>query len=349
MANLAGFIPQPGPGAVYGGNWSQDYGDVMNTLVEAQRAQQQNQFAHSPFGGSFNRRFGGAMPAGLSGAMPQQQEAMPDLAALQGALAQAMQGAPGTNMMEGLAPGGGDLAQHSGAMQQQPWYDEYLAAHEGGAQLPMLQNMGGRGLNEVEQAGIQDRRQQRLGGTLPMADRRANVRNNAIAESEQRSVRMGDMSQNQQYFNELSRLQGQLGGQQGGGDLMNGVMFGPQAMADMAMVGQRDRETQAKLAFAASPQGMMAASVANGTPMSMQQIQQMLSGVPLPEQLLEQSGGDWERFKTMANANGLSAEETLQAWSRMTGQHKGGVQTPSIFDQLSGAGSSAGWDWNPYD
>lgn len=202
MANLAGFIPQPGPGAVYGGNWSQDYGDVMNTLVEAQRAQQQNQFAHSPFGGSFNRRFGGAMPAGLSGAMPQQQEAMPNLAALQGALAQATGGA---QMMDAS----------NGSLQSQPWYDEYLSVAQAGGQLPMVHGGGGP-LTGEEQRGITERRQQRLengrAGLLPMEDRRANVRENALADSEQRKMRMGKLDPDQVRFNQLSRLQGGLGG-----------------------------------------------------------------------------------------------------------------------------------------
>lgn len=344
MANLAGFMPQPGPGAIYGGDWSQPWSGVMDTLLQSQQAGQQRAWDQSPSGPSFNRRFGGMLPPSLNmPSAPVQQQADPQtLAALQGALSGAIQDSESFMLPN-------NTVQHSGSMQSQPWYDEFLAAHEAGAPTPMLQNMGGRGLNPTEQAGIQQRRQERLGGTLPMADRRANVRNNAIAESEQRSVRMGDMSENQQYFNELARLQGALGGQQGGGNLMNGVLFGPEAMVGMDRNQTEGQIARDRLGFAGSPVGMMAASIANGTPISMQQIQQMISGAPLPEQILQQSGGDWGKFKTMANASGMSAQETLDAWARLTGDQRGGVQTPGFLDVLSGAGGSAGWDWNPYD
>lgn len=352
MANLAGFIPQPGPGAVYGGNWSQDYSDVMNTLVEAQRAQQQNQFAHSPFGGSFFNRFGGPLPPGLAGGAAQAPQQPPvDMAALQGALAQAIGSTPGTSI---TSPPFGDtiVNQATGSLQSQPWYDEFMAVAQAGGNTPVVKG-NHMPLQQHQQqaldAGIQDRRQQRLGGTLPMADRRANVRNNAIAESEQRSVRMGDMSENQQYFNELSRLQGDLGGQQGGGDLMNGVMFGPKAMADMAAVKQRQQEVMAKLGFAASDPGLLAASIASGNPMSLQQIQQMRTPPQVADQLFQQAAGNWEVFKNLANANNISAEQTLNEWQKRTGQKMGGVQAPSIFDPLIGAGTQRGWDWNPYD
>lgn len=268
MANLAGFMPIPAPGTTYGGNWSQPYSGIMDTLLQAQQAGQQRAWDQSLSGPSFNRRFGGMLPMSLNApSAPVQQQADPQmLAALQGALAQAVGGDPASNFMAGVAPGGGDLLQHSGSMQSQPWYDEYLAAHEAGAPTPMLQNMGGRGLNEAEQAGITARRQERLGGLTPMAERRQNVQNKALYAREQNAVDSGNMSPNQQYFNELARLQGALGGQGGGGSLMTGVLFGPDAMVGMDRNNAERDMTRAKLDFAGSPAGWVAGAFANGQP-----------------------------------------------------------------------------------
>lgn len=340
-----GFLPMQDALSM---NWAQSQGPLPGDLASlidanAQRQSAQARYSAQPFAADFLRRFGGAVDAAQSSPNVPQADPLAARLAMVNAM-QADQGV-GTNLMPGMAPGGEDLAQYSGSLSQQPWFDELIAAGRAGADLPMMQAMNSRGLTDAERAGIQQRRQERLSGTLPMAERRAMVRDKAIAQSEQRRARTGDLSPNQQYLNEIGRFSQGQGGQ--GGSFLDAVLFGPEYAANMAAVNQRDLADNRKWAFATSPQGMVAGSIASGNPMSLDAIRQLMGGPPSVESLVQASGGDWEKFKTMANAFGLTGPETLDAWARVTGEQRGGPAKPDILDILSEL-SPAGWTWNPY-
>lgn len=352
-------------------NWQQSRNgqvppDVAAMIdADAQRQAGQQAYAAQPFADSFLRRFGGPMLE-----QPQQQAQQQldprTVAALFGHMGSDMQDAGATQRpMDGadartLAQNGFPTGSIQGremvqmpsgqSLAEQPWLDEYASLARDGQQVPMI-----RGNATTESPEMSQRRQaygdakraERNAGTLPMAERRANVRNNAIYENEQRQVRMGDMSPSQQGFNEVGRFAEGMG--DGGDNFLNAYMFGPAYGAQMQEIEQRGQQAQATRDWASSPRGMMASSAANGTPLSMQQIQQLMGGAPTAEMLLQQSGGDWERFKTMANASGMDGQQTLDAWARMTGQQRGGPNPPGILEMIGGAMTPSNWDWNAYD
>lgn len=308
--------------------------EAMSGMPDLYRQAAQQQYSHQPMADSFLRRFGQPMVE-----QQQQSPMQPDmLQALmsQGGMIDAMtnQGAQdaGTSFMQN-ARGGEGLAQYSGALADQPWLDEFANAGRQGVDLPMLQGNAGP-QSDAMKAGIAERRQQRLGEQVPMKDRQAAVRQKALIKSEQRAGRMGDISQNEMYFNQAGRFADNMGG--GQGDFLNAMMFGPEYGAGMAAVNQRGQESRDKLNFAGSVPGMVAGSIAGGNPISAQQVGQLMGGPPSAEVLLQQSGGDWNKYKTMANAVGMSGQETLDSWARMTGQQMGGPAKPGFFDMLGG-------------
>lgn len=204
--------------------------------------------------------------------MPQEQQAPQGPQQDPGLLLQALQLAARNsgqlspnNVMRG--PGGtyhGDVINSSGPMQGEDWYPEYIAAAQGGADLPMIRG-NAKPFSDEAKAGMAARRQERLRDTLPMAERSANVRSNAIAKSAARHGRMG-IGDNAPQMDLLQRLQGM----EGGGDPMSGVSYlrnrmmgGPQfagaafegaqksSLLDQEMQGRAATE-QAKLMYAAA-------------------------------------------------------------------------------------------------
>lgn len=331
MPQAFGFLPMEDALSM---NWQQSLRppssyDVMSTLLDAQRQAGRDSYAAQPMASSFLDRFGGPM---LGQSQPQQaaqQQLDPEmLSMLLGGLRSAVAGSnktkPGNNsaMMNPDTPQE-TILQGTGRLQDQPWYDEYLLASQQGADVPMVKG-NAPAMSDAARSGIQERRQERLSGTLPMAERRANVRNDAIAKGEQRAARMGDLSPNQQFFNEAGRFQENMGGE--GGDFLNGIMFGGPVMADMHKSRLVAEQSQAQRDWAESPGGMAAAAAANG------------NRPPLPADpgadLVARAGGDWDRFKVIANASGMTAQETLDTWRRVTGQDRGGPTKPGFFDIL---------------
>lgn len=309
-------------------NWEQSprpasSADVLMSLLAAQRAESQKKFANSPFGSSFNRRFGGLglpEPAAPSGPSP---DDLATLDALQQSFNQAVQADGNSSMFN--VNGEQRLKQGTGSLQSQPWYDELVALGQAGGGMPTIQG-NARPLTEAEKAGIKSRRDARLAagqaGTLPMEERRALVRNRAQAKSDQRQVRMGDMDP---FAAQIAALQ-RLGLDE---NMMNTLVMGPEAAVGFDrnnMQRQLGREAiQAEFPQQPGLDPQMA----------------VYAGI------YERSGGSWDKFKNMANAAGLTAEETLRAWALMTGEQRGGPAKPSILESLPGMGS--GWDWNPYD
>lgn len=269
MAGLAGFMPAPGPGAIYGGNFTPDWSDVMNTLVASEQANARQNYGNSPMGSDFLRRFTGASPLGLPAQENPVAPSTPDFAALQGALAQAAresgQFIPNAVTRQTGVPYAGPMIDASeGPLRGQPLYDELIAAAQAnpGAAMPMVMGSGGTP-RDMDKANAY-----RANRAAEMDSRRNAVQQQAIAKSEQRASRMGDLSPNQQYFNELARLQGALGGgQQGGGqNLMNGVLFGPEAMVGLDRNNAERDIAQKRLDFAGSPEGWVAGAFSNGMP-----------------------------------------------------------------------------------
>lgn len=148
----------------------------------------------------------------------------------------------------------------------EPWLDEYVAAGQAGADLPIIK--GGAATDSPEMlarraAHRAERIKNERAGLLPMEERRANVRSNAIAKSAARHGRMG-IDDNAPQMDLLRRLQGM----EGGGDPMSGVSYlrnrmlgGSQfagaafdaaqksALLDQEMQGRADLE-QGKLTYA---------------------------------------------------------------------------------------------------
>lgn len=287
--------------------------DVMQSVLDAQRAQSRNQFANSPFGDSFLRRFGGLAPemGGGMGAAPSTPMADPNLMNnLMGAV-YANQG-NSSNFMEGLAPGGGNLLQHSGPMQQQPWYDEYVAAHQAGMETPTLQNMrAGTPVNKEKQAAYREQRQ------ATEDSRWDAVRNKAVAKSEQRAARMGDISPNQQFLNEIGRFSDARGGE-GGNSFLDAALYGPEYAAAMAAVNQRGQEAQSRLDMLKDPTAIWANALANGQQIPLASIQGEMAN---PQGFaLGQFGGatqDFNQFATAAGQLGFDREMAKQKWIEM--------------------------------
>lgn len=320
MANLAGFMPIPAPGTIYGGDWSQPYSGIMDTLLQAQQAGQQRAWDQSLSGPSFNRRFGGMLPPSLNmPSAPVQQQADPQtLAALQGALAQAAQ-ATGQFMPDAVTrqtgvPYAGPMIDASGGpLRGQKWYDEYLTLAQNGGDLPMVQGHAGAMPAET-QVGIDKRRAERLGGLVPMAERRQNVQNKALYAREQNAVDSGNMSPNQQYFNELARLQGALGGQ-GGGDIVNGAIFGPQAMVDMAAIRQREQEAQMKRDMLNDPVVAWSNALQSNPNVLLADIQgQMKDPQGFANSQALAAAPDFQSFAEFVIAHGGSRDTAKQQW-----------------------------------
>lgn len=298
--------------------------EAMAGMPDLYRQAAQQQYSHQPMADSFLRRFGQPMVE-----QQQQSPMQPDmLQALmaQGGMIDAMtnQGAQdaGTSFMQN-ARGGEGLAQYSGKLADQPWLDEFAAAGRAGVDLPMLQGHAGP-QSDAMKAGIAERRQQRLGEQVPMKDRQAAVRQKALIKSEQRAGRMGDISPQEQFFNQAGRFAGGMG--EGGEDFLNGVFFGGQTAADMQGNRLKAEEAQKTRDWASSPQGIAASIAASG--------QQPQPAADPMEALVLRANGDWNAFKNIAGAAGISGEKQLQIWQLYTGQKKGGPAQPGFFGNL---------------
>lgn len=330
-------------------NWAQQrplptQDETMGTLLEALRAQSQTQFAHSPFGGSFNRRFGGNSfspiqneldaPSAKTGQElgPAEQARM--ITALQSAAEQGGQFIPQmTTRRTGSGTYSGPAIESSEApMQSQPWYGAYLAAAEGGADLPMVRGSGGTPIDGQKQAAYKANRAQDMQG------RKRLVQNKAQAKSDQRGVRMGNLAPDEAALNGLQRVsqQGGLGGM----DPTQLAMLGPDAYVRLQAVMQQAGADQWKQAAVDDPRLVWAnAGAQEGTGMDLPSFIRQWGGQSAqatPESLYERSGGDWEKYKIMANAAGMDGQATLNSWEMLTGEKMGGPQQPSIMDALMG-------------
>jgi hypothetical protein len=279
-------------------NWAQQrplptQAETMGTLLEALRAQSQTQFAHSPFGGSFNRRFGGNSfspiqneldaPSAKTGQElgPAEQARM--ITALQSAAEQGGQFVPQmTTRRTGSGTYSGPAIESSEApMQSQPWYGEYLAAAEGGADLPMVRGSGGTPIDGQKQAAYKANRAQDMQG------RRQLVQSKSQAKSDQRGVRMGNLNPMEADLRAIDRS--------GNGDPFNqdAMLWGPgvalgreQNAIDMQQLqaSQQAGGTQ----FQRFVGGIVANAAANGQDLSsiLPQLQAMgqslgMQGVPM--------------------------------------------------------------------
>lgn len=141
-------------------------------------------------------------------------------------------------------------------LSEEPWFDEYVAAGQAGAEnMPMIK--GGAATDSPEMlarraAHREARIQNERAGLLPMEERRANVRTNAINKTAARHGRMG-IPDNAPQMDLLRRLQGMEGGDDPMGGvayLRNRMMGGPQFAAaafDGAQKGNLlDRELQGR-------------------------------------------------------------------------------------------------------
>lgn len=286
-------------------NWEQSLRppsqfDMQQAVMDAEQQALRQRNAAMPMAGSFDRRFGADSPllSLLSGG-GQNPAAAPaaQSPADQGLLAAALQlaaqnsGALSRNQTMRGGPGGtfhGDVLESSGPLQAQPWYDEYLAAGQAGADLPMVRGSGAP-MSDAARAGIQARRDERLSGTLPMAERRANVRSNAIAQRAARHGRMG-IPDNGMQMDLLSRLQEMDGGQAADpmsmlGYARNRAALGPEAAGGMMEGGFRLAQDAAK-ANTRQMELMMATAIAiKQDPMRTPQNDQMA------DRIIQQFGG----------------------------------------------------------
>lgn len=134
-------------------------------------------------------------------------------------------------------------------LSEEPWFDEYVAAGQAGADnMPMIK--GGAGTDSPEilarrAAHREARLQNERAGLLPMEERRANVRTNAINKTAARHGRMG-IPDNAPQYDLLRRLQAM----EGSGDPSSPAGFrlrlaamGPQG-AMGAMQGQQELAIQ---------------------------------------------------------------------------------------------------------
>lgn len=153
-------------------------------------------------------------------------------------------------------------------LSEEPWFDAYVAAGQGGADLPTISGGGATESPDMlarRAAHREARIKNERAGLLPMEERRANVRTNAINKSAARHDRMG-ISDSAPQYDLLRRLQGMEGGDDPMGGvayLRNRMMGGPQfagaafdgaqksALLDQEQQGRAATE-QAKLMYAAA-------------------------------------------------------------------------------------------------
>lgn len=219
--------------------------DVLMSLLEASRAQSQRQFANSPFGDSFNRRFGdmaGMMLPGEEAVPPSVGPSPEDVARLQAALMQAGDGSLENQVTRQGTSGtyAGPVLNATGPLQAQPWYDEYLAAAKGGADLPMVRGNGGTPVDQDKQAAYRKQRQE------TMAGRQANVQSNALMDSAARRQRMTGMADPRYVAEMLGRI-----GASGGGMASDAFLYGPEAAVNLQDIAMRGNAVNSQAQMAA--------------------------------------------------------------------------------------------------
>lgn len=99
-------------------------------------------------------------------------------------------------------------------LSEEPWFDAYVAAGQGGADLPTISGGGATESPDMlarRAAHREARIKNERAGLLPMEERRAMVRSNAIAKSADRHARMG-IPDREPQLDLLNRLQGMEGG-----------------------------------------------------------------------------------------------------------------------------------------
>lgn len=216
-------------------NWEQSGSNIRPTgdqltqaIAEAQRAQSQQRFGNSPFGGSFNRRFGAGSPSMLPGeeAVPPQVGPSPEEVAqlmhvLQSTAEQTKQYQPNQVTRQTGVPYAGPMIDASnGPLRSQPWYDEYVAASQAGGDTPMIRGGGGTPVDQGKQDAYRTRMAEQQN------QRQSLVQQNALMESAARRQRMTGLT-DPRY---VGAMLDQMGGGQGGGSYAGDAwMYGPQA------------------------------------------------------------------------------------------------------------------------
>lgn len=312
--------------------------EAMSGMPDLYRQAAQQQYSHQPFANDFLLRFGQPMVDA-----PQQQSPMqPDM--LQSLLAEShMQRAmtdrdargAGTSF-DHTARGGEGETYYSGSLESQPWMDEYIHAAQMGVDLPMLHGNAGKP-NEAMKAGIAERRQQRLGEQVPMKDRQAAVRQKALIKSEQRAGRLGDISPQEQFFNQAGRFAGGMG--EGGEDFLNGVFFGGQTAADMQGNRLKAQEAQATREWAGSSDGIRASQAAGGLPLTPKADLDRESQNP-QEYVIDRAAAaspDFDTFAGIAAMYGMNRDAAKQRWLTLG---KPDPDAPGFWGSLYGGGRS---------
>lgn len=353
MPDLQGFMPQPGPGTIYGGNWSEPYSGVMDTLASVMRARDQRNFAQSPFGGSFQRRFSGNFspiqneldaPSTKTGQMPGPGEQARLLSALQSAAESGGQFVP--QMVSSHGTSGtyaGPAIESSGPLQGQGYYDELIAAAQGGADLPMIRGNGGTPIDQQKRAAYKANRAQDMKG------RRALVQQKAQAKSDQMAVDMGNLSPLEAQMKGLNRQSGDLFNQQA-------ALWGPEVAVARERTGleaqQMANEQQAGgTQFQRFVSGIVAQAAANGQDLSsvLPQLQAMgqsmgLQGTPMGQMAQMPIGdaklqaaydaaqGDPATFRRIVESMGGSQDQAEQFVVQQTGQPMNAFQRQSPLD-----------------
>lgn len=340
-------------------------------------------YALSPAGPSMQRRFGAGSPLGME--MLPDEQAVPsqvgpsaeEVAQLQSALMAAAQEQgqldPFLVTRQGTSGTYAGPALHASGtpLQAQPWYDEYLAAAQGGAALPMV-----RGNGHESPEMLQKRQAYGAARDKEMSGRWDMVRQNAMAKSAAR--RQNEMGAADPTY--VKMLMEALGAANDGGMAGNAFLYGPEIaqnlhtvdmQAGMANEARREQARQAdeKLNFEreqAAAQGtpyqrwaggVLGQGIANGGDMAnmlpaIAQAAPMLGfqgapnlgsasgsmgAMPLPPMKLEQalavSGGDPARFFQAVRSMGGNDQEAAAFYQQRTG--KPANSRPGMMDQLT--------------
>lgn len=260
--------------------WSPDEMAALDLGMQRNAARQRYQA--QPFGDSFLRRFGAPLVAAPQTVEPQITPEMQ--AMLMGQLRSAVAGSGDVGNNSAMLNMGAPnemIFQGTGAINTQPWYDEYMNLAKAGGDLPMVKSNNATPLSDEAKAGIAERRAARLAKGAPalsLDERKQNVMQNAIAKSEQRASRMGDLSPNQQWLNEVGRFAGEGGVDE---NMLNMLMGGPQYASDMARTNAITQEISSKQQMATDPKMLWLQHITSGGTMSFPQFQRELgSGTP---------------------------------------------------------------------
>lgn len=365
--------------------------DPSQQLMQILMSHRSQDYGMSPAGPSMQRRFGAGSPLGME-MLPDEQAVPPqvgpsaeEVAQLQSALMAAAQEQgqldPFLVTRQGTSGTYAGPALHASGtpLQAQPWYDEYLAAAQGGADLPMV-----RGNGHESPEMLQKRQDYGAARDQEMAGRWDMVQQNAMAKSAAR--RQNEMGAADPTY--VKMLMEALGAADDGGMAGNAFLYGPEIaqnlhtvdmQAGMANEARREQARQAdeKLNFEreqAAAQGtpyqrwaggVLGQGIANGGDMAnmlpaIAQAAPMLGfggspdlgsasgsmAFPLPPMKLDQAfqaaGGDRAKFLQVVRSMGGDEQQAGQYLMQKTGQQLPGreFQRQSIFNWGQGGEGS---------